>query len=72
MYARMQVCIKFSAEYRFHETVQRLKSLVAVVRKSLQVLQVLYYLLYFATHTLLRLSTVLNFLVVFYLYSLSF
>jgi len=28
MYARMQVCIKFSAEYRFHGTVQRLKSLV--------------------------------------------
>jgi hypothetical protein len=72
MYSRMQVCIKFGAEYRFHGTVQRLKSLVAMVRESLQVLQFLHYLLCFATHTLLSLSTVLNFLVVFYLYSLSF
>jgi len=45
----MQVCIKFSAEYRFHGTVQRLKSLVAMVRESLQVLQLLHYLLCFAT-----------------------
>jgi hypothetical protein len=72
MCARIQVCIKFSAEYRFHGIVQRLKSLVAVVRKSLQVLQFLHYLLYFATHTLLSLSIVSNFLVLFYLYISSF